>query len=188
MARPVKFAQADLVSWIKARIANDPEPIEFEGHTWLALDQAADAATLGISDRKLRDMIKQPPIVKRRTTYADFVPVVLVRIGEPEPDNERLVARKMAGAFRTLTKRDVRPSDFGCLMGLAEIWPDGKQVEIFKCAIYNWSEFMSCVQCADIDAGVPEDHPYSARYYKYPVVALIRKYPQVAVDLYQLCK
>ncbi|PTX04597.1 hypothetical protein [Pararhodobacter aggregans] len=187
MARPPKLKPEELIAWIKTRIGS--KPIEHEGHTWMAMDQPADAAELGISERTLRTMINVPPIVKARTTYMDGTPVVLLRVGTPEPDNARMIARKMANIFRKRTGLDTGQHAFGCLVGLVEIWPKGRQVDIFRTVMDDWPGFMAGVQCADMDAelaGKVLDPALKERFYGKPVIALIRKYPAVAVELHNM--
>ncbi|WP_156939390.1 hypothetical protein [Mesorhizobium sp. LNHC229A00] len=84
--------------------------------------------------------------------------------------------------------------DFGCLIGLAKVWPDGVQVEILKIVFDGWTEFMSGVKLvqhiereanrkakkADPTAQVTE---VRALFFDYPHIPTIRKYWKVALDM-----
>lgn len=118
------------------------EPFEFEGYAWAAKDQPAWAAELGISVSTLQRMIKKPPFVRSRTHDADGKMIALLRVGKPGPKTPRHLANIMAKLFKK--KFGKRPSDeaFGCLCGLAEVWPDGEQLDIFKTVLADWQGFL----------------------------------------------
>jgi hypothetical protein len=88
----------------------------------------------------------------------------------------------MCRIWRKRFGRTVRRHEYGCIIGLAEEWPDGRQVEIFKLVTSNegWPEFMAGVwiEIAKLD-GVKH-------FYKFPTLTVMRRFHTVAVDLYQM--
>lgn len=126
------------------------EPFEFEGHEWAAKHQNEWAALLGsgFSVSTIRELISKPPFVRERTRAADGKQITLLRIGTPGPKSPRHLANIMAKLFKK--KFGKRPSDtaFGCLCGLAELWPAGAQIEIFKAVLSDWQGFMGVAKSA----------------------------------------
>jgi hypothetical protein len=160
--------------------AGDPLYVQmFEGFVWVALAQPAWCEKLGISDHTLRDLAKCPPIVSTKTVNDEGKPLVLYRLGEKSHESARHLANKMAKAYREKygIKR-LRPSDWGCLVGLAGVWPDGVELEIFRSVLKDVGAFMAGVRWADPDC------PHSIRFYQWVPIPLIRKYPHVALEMY----
>jgi hypothetical protein len=160
--------------------AGDPLYVKvFEGASWAALAQAAWCQKLGISDRTLRDLAKCSPIVSTKTINHAEKPLVLYRLGSTPHRSARHVANIMASAFRKRYGVErISRHDWGCLYGLAGVWPDGVQVEIFRMLLADLKAFMAAVKAVDPDC------PHSIRYYEYLTIPLARKYPDVALELY----
>ncbi|RWC59481.1 hypothetical protein [Mesorhizobium sp.] len=72
--------------------------------------------------------------------------------------------------------------EFGCLNGLAEVWPQGMQVEIFEIVLDDWPMFVTGAKLA-IDLLASQGQPTVYRYYDYPSIGFIRRFPNIAVDM-----
>lgn len=75
-------------------------------------------------------------------------------------------------------RKRVTRKDWGCLVGLADVWPDGFQTAIFKTVLDDLKAFIVGVREAD-----PESKFYR-RYYEFLPIKLLRKYPLIAVELH----
>lgn len=170
---------ADLVA--ETIKAGDPLSVMvFEGATWAAMPQPRWCEKLKITDRTLRDLAKCPPIVSTKTVNDTSTPIVLYRLGSTPHLSARHTANIMASLFRKKYDLEERISrrDWGCLVNLARIWPEGVQVEIFRTLLADLDAFMAAVKAADPDC------PHSIRYYNWLSIALVRKYHDVALDVY----
>ena len=155
----------------------EEDPYAFEGFQWAARSQAEWCARLGFAPATLRRMIAQPPFV-RDCIHVGSRKVTLLREGEPGPMTARHIANTMSYIWCERFNRRVSRSHWGCLKGLAETWPDGHQVEIFKATLDNWSGFMVGVK------GVIAVEGGKVLYLEYPSIATMRKYHKVGVELY----
>jgi hypothetical protein len=72
--------------------------------------------------------------------------------------------------------------EYGCLCGLAEHWPDGAEVALFKLVLKDWPAFMSGVkvQLAEM-AG--KGQPVKWRYYEWPSLAVVRRFANIAIEM-----
>lgn len=156
-------------------------PYEYEGFQWCALPQSIIAGELGISVETLRRMISKPPFVRERT-HKEGKPITLIREGIPGPMTTRHVANMMSRIWRKRYGRAVAKAEYGCMIGLAENWPKGHQVEIFRLVISKegWAEFMAgaWIEIEKLE-GVK-------RFYKFPSLTVMRRFHTVAVELYQM--
>jgi hypothetical protein len=181
LKRHIHFAQ------IIENLIRDAQPentVKFEGALWARLPQSAWCELLNVSAPTLRGLAKHLPVVSTKTNGENGKPVVLYRLGDEPHYSPRHIANKMAKIFRDKHELQRMSSwDWGCLYGLAEVWPAGHQVEIFRTAIENWSDFMGGVGLYETD---DDQEMYDGRFYKYPVVKIIRKYPRVGLDLHIL--
>jgi hypothetical protein len=161
--------------------AGDPITMKlFEGMTWAAMSQRTWCEALGFSGRTLRELARCcPPIVMTKTTNEDGKPLVLYRLGSEPHKSTRHVANIMASMYRQQygVERISRRA-WGCLNGLAEVWPDGVQVDIFRMLLADVGAFMAAVKSVDSDC------PYSMRYYEWLAIPLVRKYHHIALQLY----
>lgn len=170
---------ADLI----AETINAGDPLSvmvFEGATWAALPQPSWCEKLGVSDRTLRDLAKCPPVVATKTVNDAGKPIVLYRLGSTHHQSARHVANIMTSLFRKKYGLEERISrrDWGCLVNLARIWPEGAQVEIFRTLLADLGAFMAAVKAADPDC------PHSVRFYEFLPIPLVRKYHDVALQVY----
>ena len=150
----------------------------FEGAPWAALAQSVWCEKLGLSDRTLRDLAKCSPIVKTKTVNDAGKPIVLYRLGSTPHQSRRHVANIMASLYHKEYGQRVSRHAWGCLIGLAEVWPDGVEVEIFRMLLGDLNGFMAAIKAVDPDC------PLSIRFYQWLNIPLVRKYPDVAVQLY----
>lgn len=200
----------DLIELIQWRIRT--KPIEHRGRQWAALEQSAYAESLKVDVRTIRRWSASAPIVTLNA-HVDGRKLCLMRIGEPDavPEDEA-IAKAMARAYnrelRALRRRDVQtlasldaasdeavklaklldrePStstkrDWGNMCELARQWPPEIAAAAFEFGIKNWSQTMSSIKLAAAEAGAD-----ASRYYRYPLTALMRKYPKAALAPYVL--
>jgi hypothetical protein len=170
---------ADLIAeTIKAA---DPLTMKLcDGFAWAAMPQPAWCEKLKISDRTLRELAKCcPPIVSTKTVNEERKPIVLYRVGSEPHKSLRHLANVMAKLYRQKYGMErVSRHDWGCLIGLASVWPNGVQVDIFRSVLADFKAFMSVVK------GIDPDCPHAIRYYKWLPIPLLRKYPDIALELY----
>jgi hypothetical protein len=164
---------------IAAEIAVNP--FEHEGFQWAARPQEWWTEQLGFSVSTLNRLIRKPPFV-RQTKQIDKKNTTLLREGKPGQKTPRHVANIMSRIWRKRYDRPVTRAEYGCMIGLAQEWPEGYQVEIFKRVISNegWPEFMAgaWIEITKLD-GVK-------RFYKFPTLTVMRRFHTVAVELYQM--
>jgi hypothetical protein len=109
----------------------------------------------------------------------------LLRIGEPDPPTYREIGNTLAAIYRQEMGRKVTPLEAGCLIGLAEVWPDGYQKEVLKHSLKNWPGYMSYVGCfIDEQNAKSGSDDLVKRYLKYCSLLVLRRFPQPAVMLY----
>lgn len=153
------------------------EPFEFEGFQWCALSQPDMAAKLGFSISTINRLIAKPPFV-RDTVQIKRRIVTLIREGVAGPMTPRHIANVMASLWRKRFERAATNDEWGCMLGLAQKWPTGHQIEIFKDVIreQSWPEFMAGVQI--------EIAKISGKHGKFahPTMSVIRRFADVAVE------
>lgn len=147
-------------------------PFERDGHMWAAAAQQWWCDHLGVSPATLRRIIAKPPFV-RDQTHVDHKRCTLLRIGEEGPKTERHYRNILSKMWRGRVDRPTSKIEFGCICGLIEAWPEGKAPEIFKLVLDDWPAFMAGVK---IEAPTP-------KYFTYPSLRVIRRFPHIAVDL-----
>lgn len=170
---------AAFVALIEETVGSSSSPARIfrDGYWWAALPQAIWASKLGVTVVTLRQLAKIPPI-RGLDTKADGHRIKLYRVG-PEPHvSFKSLARKMEAAFKGKYGRSVGKTRFGCLIGLAENWPSGHQVAIFRTVLNNLAGFMSLVRASD-----PESE-YAPRYYEFLPCSLLRKYHDLALEMH----
>lgn len=171
-------ARQQLVSGVIAS-----EPFELDGFQWCAMPQTDMAAKLDFSISTLNRLIRKPPFVRDRT-HREGKPITLVREGQPGAKTPRHVANIMSRIWRQRFNRYPTRAEYGCMIGLAETWPDGRQVEIFKLIVspQGWAEFMAGVH---IDVELLGDLG-KKRFYKFPTLSVMRLFHSRAVERYQM--
>lgn len=156
-------------------------PFEHEGFQWAARPQDWWTEQLGFSVSTLNRLIRKPPFV-RQTKQIDGKNTTLLREGKAGKKTPRHIANIMSRIWRKRYDRSVTRYEYGCMIGLAEEWPEGHQVEIFKLVISKegWPEFMAGVwiEIAKLD-GVKH-------FYKFPTLTVMRRFHTVALELYQM--
>jgi hypothetical protein len=182
-AKPVALPKrAKLAQLIEDRITDDP--YEFEGFQWAAMAQPELAEMLGASVETLRRLISKPPFDRERT-HVDGRIVTLLRIGEARPMTTRHVANIMANIWRKKTERRPGKAEYGCLCGLAEVWPSGEQISILKTVLADWTGYMSCVK-AEMMVAEDAGEAITFKFFKHPVISVMRRWPSVAVELHRM--
>lgn len=74
-------------------------------------------------------------------------------------------------------------SAWGCFRNLAELWPEGHQVELFKLVLKDWSAFMAGVKVEIWRRGTGTE-----KFFAYPSIPVIREFHAVALELYVMVK
>jgi hypothetical protein len=72
--------------------------------------------------------------------------------------------------------------EYGCMIGLAEVWPDGHQIALFEMVLKRWSLFMIGVKWMVIDQEM-EDQKTVERFWTHPSISVIRRFQAVAVEM-----
>lgn len=157
--------------------SSSPARIFRDGYWWAALRQDTWASKLGVTVVTLREIAKIPPI-RGLDTMTNGRRVKLYRVGPKPHVSFKGLARQMEAAFQAKYGRPVERASFGCLIGLAELWPSGHQVAIFRTVLDNLPGFMSLVRASDPESG------YAPRYYAFLSCGLLRKYPDLALEMH----
>ena len=162
------------------RAAQVASPHEHVGQIWakpISLQAWCDIG--GFALRTLKELIKYPPI-RRYQCNLPGGKVTLLRVGDPGPEQDKVLAKQMAAYFLAATKEEtVSRNEFGMLCGLAHDWPDGWQVEIFKHAIIHWPDFMDDVK-VEVEIALAVlgrgDDPFHPEALADPLYATARRY------------
>lgn len=164
----------------------ESEGQSFDGQVWAIRPLEDWAALVGVSTRTIIRMIKRPPIRSTRTRVEGKV-ATLLRVGEASPPTHREIAQQMARVWRSKVKRQVGSDAFGCLVGLAQEWPDGHQVSVFAMMLDDWANFMVGVGMeiafqTEVEgvAGLTKMH------FKYPSIATLRRFHHVAFETWKM--
>jgi len=92
-----------LIALIKASITADPR--EHDGHLWCGKSHRERAEALGLSEKTIRRLIKDPPFV-----FDTISNLTLVRIGKPgEKPSSRITAKRMAKVYRAYLAKHIPP-------------------------------------------------------------------------------
>ena len=129
------------------RAAQQASPFEHLGQIWAQpLSQEAWCKAGDFRLRTFQELIKVPPIRKLRCKVGGRI-TTLLRVGEPGTEAHYALAKDMARYYCEATKAEwVPPDQIGMLVGLAQRFPDGFQVDIFKHTVRRWSEFRDDVR------------------------------------------
>ena len=106
----------------------------------------------------------------------------LIREGLSGPKTHYDLAQVMSAIWRKKFGKPNTKPEFGCLVGLAEVWPDGEQVDIFKIVLNDWSAFMAGAKI-EMQLLGDEGRPL---YYEFPSLTVLRRFPEVAVELHRM--
>ena len=152
---------------------------DFEGYMWAVMKQSEWSDLLEISDKTLRALAKISPVVSTKTKNGRGPPIVLYRTGAKPHESSRVTALKMKRAFRKAYPGwKYNSKDFGCLCGLAGLWPSGVQVDILRSVIDDMGAFKTRVKMLDPDS------QFSIRFYDFVCLPLLRKFPEVGLEMY----
>ncbi|MGE5548238.1 MAG: hypothetical protein ACM33T_15135 [Solirubrobacterales bacterium] len=159
-----------LESLVAQMIADDG--YQFDGLTWAVNPQEWWCARLDISPATLRRVIARPPFV-RDCAMVGGRKMMLLRVGEK--GSARDIARHLRNIWRKRTGKRETPKEFGCLVGLSTRWGEDAP-RLFSTTLKDWNFFMTGVK-------LQEDWTVN-RHYKHPSIALIRRFPNVAEEIY----
>lgn len=95
----------------------------------------------------------------------------------------KIIATKRIVRLGKLVARPDRHTrrEFGCMVGLTEVWPDGHQMDLFKMVLTRWPTFMAGVK---YEAVMVESE--FNRHLEFASVIVMRKYPQVALHMAEM--
>ncbi|TDK37032.1 hypothetical protein E2F50_09010 [Rhizobium deserti] len=68
---------------------------------------------------------------------------------------------------------------WGCFRNLAELWPEGHQVEIFKLVLRDWQSFMAGVKVEIWTRGNGVE-----KFFTFPSISVLREFYKPALELY----
>lgn len=176
--KTAKIPFDEFVAYIQELVDNNPQ--EFEGRSWTAYDQPYLAEVLGVSVATLRRYIAQPPVVRKYVNNNQ----VLLRIGTPDPPTHREIGNAMARLYRRRTGRKPSKSDVGCLIGLAELWPEGEQEKIFDTILKNWPQFMGMADAYLTENSIKTGKPFKKHFFEWPVISFVRYAWEVGPEFY----
>lgn len=78
------------------------------------------------------------------------------------------------------------PREYGCMIGLAEVWPDGHQVSLFKMVVKRWPVFMVGVKFVEFtnagDDADPDKQVFKL-HLEFPSLSVMRLHPEVALEM-----
>lgn len=154
--------------------------VERNGATWAAMAQSAWCDELGFTPRTLRTLAKCPPVRSQRVKHSCGGTMVLYRLTKADEGKPvKAIADKMAAYWKGKLNKKVTPREYGCLIGLAEVWPTGIEFDLFKLAVEEWKEFCVGVKYAEPEAAL-------IRFYEFPCIPLMRRYPEVAFEMHAM--
>jgi hypothetical protein len=168
---------------VQEAIENDP--FERDDFQWAALPQRYYCQKLEISPATLRRWIARPPFVRQHARIDGKV-TTLLREGEAGPLTPRHIANTMAIIWRETTGRRASPKEYGCLVGLAESWPQGAQIDLLRMVLKEWPLFMSGVDSFIAEQNAKSEDKLVKRYYEFPSLAVIRRFASVALEVNML--
>lgn len=163
------------------------QPFSYLGVEWAAISQSELARRLDISPATLKRHIIDQGLCTRSTSI-DRRKRFLIRVGEPVADDpHKALAKVMSAIFRKRfpAKGMLNKREFGCLIGLAEVWPEGKQIDIFRHALKDWVAVMASVKIANDE--LPEEDQRSL-FYDFPCIPVMRKFPEAVLEAWVLAK
>ena len=163
------------------------------GYRWAIRPRQHWADALGVDDKTISRLIQREPIQRLDTGVQDAAGtwrrVTALRIALPgEPPlkpSPRHLANIMRKLFIAKTGRTPGNDEYGCLVGLAELWPEGHQVAIFKDVLAEWGSYMAAIKNRiDFETEALEVKGLRSRYYRFPTITLLRRWPHVVADAY----
>ena len=169
------------------------KPHKHDGQKWIARSQAdwvnkLRELNLPIKERRLRDIIKnaiKDGAVVRQSAMIDGVKTMLLRTGKPGSTQRTHydLAKYMANIWRKRFGRLPGGKGFNMLLGLANDWPDGSQVDTFRAALDDWEVFMFGVRIIQNDTHEQGEKVWFLKKTAHPSIGVIRKYHPIGVQL-----
>jgi hypothetical protein len=175
------MSKADQLRDLIARTIEE-EAYDFEGFRWAARSQTEWCALLGFSPATLRRMTAPPSPFVRNCARVNGRKTTLLREGEPGPKTARQLANAMGRIWYRRFKRQVGKKKWRCLLALAEIWPDGHEIEIFKLVLDDWSMFMVGVK----GMIALEGNNGKELYLEYPSITVMRRFHEVGIEMHMM--
>jgi hypothetical protein len=161
-------------------------PFECGGMKWSARHQSWYCNKLGVTTRTLQRMISKPPFASEQSLVGG-VKLSILRLlaeGEAPKKTPKHLARIMRKIWLEKTGRtSLSPREYGCLIWLAQLWPEGCQIDIFKAALADWPAYMVGVK-AVLEEMKSNGEPITVRFYKYASIVVMRRFPEVGVEVY----
>ena len=183
MPSPKHIEQIEALSeLIKHEIKHNP--IERGGVKWAVRNQNWYCVQLGVSVSTFRRLISKAPFVREQASI-DGLKLCLLRIcdtHEPATKTPQHLANIMRKIWIQTVGKPVSGKQHGCLIGLAKVWPEGFQIEIFKTALKDWPAYMVGVKFVQ-DKMMNNGQNVVFRFYKYPSIQVMRRFPEVGVEL-----
>lgn len=171
----------------------EAEGQERNGYRWALFTRQELAEALDVDAKTISRLIQVPPIQCFVTAKEDATGkwrrVLALRVAEvgepPAQPNPRDIANIMRNLFVAKTGRAPGKDEYGCLIGLAKEWPEGHQVAIFKDVLAEWGSYMAAIKNRiDFETEALEVKGLRSRYYRFPTITLLRRWPHVVADAY----
>ncbi len=203
-----------IVSLVQAEIA--ASPYERGGYSWAAVSMEEWAKRTGWSEKTVRNYFDRPPFYSEKA-FVNDVRMKIIRVlspGEEAKKTPQRVANEMRKVWANRKidhaaiaaaaeagkpwktddliedgKVKVSPREHGCLVGLAEVWPDGHQMAILKCVLEDWTGFivlakMTAEAAQDAETGDTDLPVPGAKFFNHPTLPVVRKFAEAAVEFY----
>ena len=191
------------------------EPYEHDGDVWTRpFSGESWANMLGVNEKTFRRRINYAPLRRRVVEdKATGVKGYILRVGSERFTNYQK-AQVLAKLWqRQLDGRNTSREEFGCLCGLAGLWPDPWQGRVLWYTVNRWGWFKAAVKAgievaAQLDHTAPAErkHLYtpdalldrqfdvaranlpdelSVKFHRYPSLTVIRRFWYVAEELFR---
>lgn len=187
-------AKNQLAQIIKDQIATDP--FERGGVQWARVHQEPLADHLNVAVKTLHRWTGTPPF-QREVALIDGVKMTLLRVladGETSVMTPQRMANVMRKIWDAKVGTTLTQKQHGCLVGLAENWPHGHQIEIFKCVLNDWQMFAGANKHAMHLAAADMGHELTSdkndgvyvRHFKFPNVTYLRRFQIIGPAVYAM--
>ncbi|MFT4095749.1 MAG: hypothetical protein QM651_01410 [Rhodoblastus sp.] len=173
------------------------EPIERGGLKWAAVHQDELAKHLGVDRRTLHRWTNARPFQREIGRAGEHPRATLLRLladGETPTQSPETLANIMRKIWEAKVGTALNGKQHGCLIGLAKEWPDGHQLEIFKCVLNDWKRFVVATRHLmdvaaefageDVKQLTADDGKPAIRKMKFPSSTYMRVFADVAVCVY----
>ncbi|MCA8896983.1 MAG: hypothetical protein KDA48_17120 [Amphiplicatus sp.] len=191
----IEQAKATLAAIIEGEI--EKNAVERGGLKWAAVHQEPLAEHLGVDRRTLARWTNAPPFQREVASMGEHGRVTLLRVvsGSEKPSRTpEALANIMRKIWKQKVGKELNGKQHGCLIGLAKDWPDGHQLDIFKCMLNDWKGFVIATRYLmeagadkiglDVKAITANDGKPAIRKMAYPSITYMRPFHFVAVCLY----